>query len=45
MGSGLQSSPFYLSPLRHLCKTINVPVVYMAQDEMILMRENPLQGP
>jgi hypothetical protein len=25
MGSGLQSSPFYLSPLHHLCKTINVP--------------------
>jgi hypothetical protein len=44
MGSGLQPSPFYLSPLHHLCKTINVPVVYMAQDEMILMWKNTLQG-
>jgi hypothetical protein len=25
--------------------TINVPVVYMARDVMILMRENPLHGP
>jgi hypothetical protein len=25
--------------------TINVPVVYMAQGVMILMRANPLQGP
>jgi hypothetical protein len=25
--------------------TINVPVVYMAWDVMILMRENPLRGP
>ncbi len=25
--------------------TINVPVVYMARDVLILMRENPLHGP
>ncbi len=25
--------------------TINVPVVYMARDVMILMRENPFRGP
>jgi hypothetical protein len=25
--------------------TINVPVVYVARDVMILMRENPFRGP
>jgi hypothetical protein len=38
-----------LIPQLHGCKrdviTFNVPVVYMAQDVMILMRENPFRGP
>ncbi len=25
--------------------TVNLPVVYMARDVMILMRENPFRGP
>jgi hypothetical protein len=28
-----------------LLMTFNVPVVYMARDVMILMRENPYRGP
>jgi hypothetical protein len=35
----------FREPVNDYILTINVPVVYMAQDVNILMRANPLQGP